>query len=139
MGLLLADEGPGEADAGALADLPVIVLVEGVEAVPVPGGHRRRLRAEHSRSAARSAADRRTVARRIVSTSMAVRMNRPAAPPRSRSGSPSWRAAAALQEAELDSRQKASRTGWRDTPSAVATSASDMRVPGGSSRVMICR
>ena len=79
------------------------------------------------------------MATRTVSTSSAVRTKRACSTARSEMALTSVeRCGRMVRKPSCDSRQKASRTGWRDTPAARATSTSDSRVPGGSASVTTC-
>ena len=123
------------------ADLPVKLVVEAVEPLavvrrrsppPAPPGA--------PSSAANSAAPNRTAATRTVSTSSAVRTKRACCTACSEIALTSVeRCGRMVRKPSCDSRQKASRTGCRETPAARATSISESRAPGGSASVTTWR
>ena len=90
-------------------------------------------------SAANSVGPNRAAATRTVSTSSAVRTKRACCTACSEMALTSVeRCGRMVRKPSCDSRQKASRTGCRDTPAARATSTSDSRAPGGSASVTTC-
>ena len=118
--LLLADQRPGELVPAQRADLAVELVVERRGTVR---GRRAATAAAWSSSSASSVAistgPNRSAATRTVSTSSAVRTKRACCTARSEIALTSVeRCGRIVRNPSCDSRQKASRTGWRETPAA---------------------